>query len=411
MSEVPKSSTEIRKVPSKSELLTRTSREVGLYRNKNIEVLLSKLETGTLDNFDGELVKLLEATLKEGNYKKTLLAVVVPYFERLTGAVAPTITGIWGGFRIADAGKEFADSYVKEDVVNKGRRLLDFLMLNETGLFDVEGDDWIETLQGWFNEVKIWLAERTNKVVRQFGGALVEGMASSVGFTAGWISYPFAAVGGYLGTSFLVGGGIGVAREMKKSSGFEQIAEYVERSERMVNEDVRSEDGTDPRHDLIVLHGRIAEDPNRLGHKLKNEDWLRLSAAVRNARVSILREKTQVPEIIMSKEVRDVLGRQAELIDRLVESGGEIANEDLVMATEIISQYDGALDRDTSAVERRFINYNSAYAKTIRYSQAFVREGIRGTGIPLVVKTVGKLLNISSRLGVPGTGILRRNKK
>lgn len=392
--------------PPIDELKRKAAGERALYRNRDIETLLNKLENEVLDRFDGELVNFMADVLKRGNYKLTFRA-LIPYIEKPFVAVSPKLAGFLAGLRIGDLGQEWAGSYVKEDMVAKGRVLMNKLMPDGKGFFNIENDGSIwDTIQSWWNNMQEKAEKLIQETITKFGNMLVEGMATGVGATAGLVSYPFMAVGGYLGSSFVIGGSIGVLREIKKSAGFEQIAPFVERSEKMISNGVKNEDGTDPRHDLIVLHKKISEDPRRMGHKLANEEWMILSAAVRRARVDILREKTRTPDIILSPNARREMKTQSQVVGRIIENSEGIADADMEMAVSILAQYDTMLDRDTDRTDRDFVNYNASYYKSIRYSQAFVREGVRGTGLPLVVKSLQRILNVA----VKGPAGLRLGK-
>lgn len=430
-------------LPTGQELLDQAAQESRLSGDENITVLIEKLDRGILDSFDGETIALLEKVLKDNN-SRNLLHGIRPYLEAAVGALGPKLAGIWGGYEGGGIAMKWGEKYVNEAVRHQGRELIQAAALKEAGLFDANQGiagtvmQWLknaetasdssffqslaegthkalEAVISKLNELYIYVAHLINQAVQDGGTLIVGGMAKTGGFAAGVMSYPAGAIGGYLGVSFLAGAGISTYREVKRSSGFEQIDEYVQSSEKMIENGVKNEDGSDPRQELIVLHKKILADAKQMGHDLKNEEWLTLAAAVRKARVSILREKIGAgfKDRIVPPAARQELEKWAGLSEKIisvVDIENDIAEADLEAAAEILQQFNAQLAADLNPVEKSVYNYNSNLEKAKRYAQAFVSGGLNGTGLPVFLKVMAKLMNFTARRAIPGAGLILKKK-
>lgn len=374
------------RMPAVSELRSKVNREKELVGDRDVEILFDKLERTGLDRFDGELISLLERVIKENNYR-TVVGELAKFFYPYIETIAPKVAGWFSFWEGAQWGKEFITTYVTENLKQQGKDALSTILFEETG---------------FLASIKRMINEAVDKVA----STLINTMAGGAGGMAGIAAYIPSGIAGYLGGSFITGGSLGVFREMKRSSGFEIIGGYIEKSERMIESDIPNEDGTDPRQDLIVLHKRILNDPKRMGHKLKNEDWLKFAAAVRRARVDILRDKTKAPDIIADAEARQSLEAQSRVTDQIIEIQSEIAEVDMEMAAEILNQYQTQLARELRPAEKRIINYNDAIHRAQRYVNAFVREGMNGTGLPFLLRVVRSAGRTVIGASVPGSRVI-----
>ena len=160
----------------------------------------------------------------------------------------------------------------------------------------------------------------------------------------------------------------------------------------MIPEQKRNEDGSDPRLALIALHERIAKDPKLLGYRLNNREWVVFVAAVRSARVDLLREKTRVPEIIVSEEVLSGLERQKKIIDAFISAQTEIAEEDVTLAENILIQFESKISAESQPLITKQDEMLKIHKVMARYSRRIGRGALEGTGIPLLSRMASSFL-------------------
>jgi Trp operon repressor len=412
------------------------------------------------DSFDGRTIKLLEDVLVSKD-RAAVTRAVLPiaaagggwFYKRILTPIVPKVLGAYGGLEGASEGMDWAHKYVTKDVAARGETLIRKAVLEESGIFDphkgIAGtiSNWlasaekltnvpqdspgfsggvleglrglaqqathdaaegahatVEQLIKWINELWIFVSHIINLAVQNGGKIIVDGMAEAGGLLAGPVGYTGGAIGAYLGVSFVAGAGFEIASEIKRSAGFEQMGEYVDRSEQMIKTGQKNEDGSDPRHELMVLEQRIMEDPNHLGHKLSNEEWLHFAAAVRNARVSLLKEKiSHQDNILHTPEEQQELSRRAEIISQFVDDQNSIADADEELATKILDGFNRAVVRESRSAEEKVYNYNSVKEKAKRYGRAFARGGLNGTGIVPFMRTTAKFAARATKLAIPGS--------
>lgn len=211
-----------------------------------------------------------------------------------------------------------------------------------------------------------------------------------------------AGIIGYILGSGAIGGTIAVVQEKRKKNSF---AFYEPLMERVMNypdhENGRDEDENiedpgavdqDPRVELIHAFNQILEEPDKSKYHFTKEEWLRFAASVREARVSLLREKTESPDVAIP-ELTTGLAKQEKIVDdiawnRFTKQQAGLAEADSNLAADILTQYDRALEKDLSPVERRYAAENTSFKNLARYSKTFVRGGIKATGLPTIWKAV-----------------------
>ncbi len=352
-------------------------------KSPDAQTLLAKLESGSLDNFDGNIVRFLQEVLSDKN-RTSLLTKLNKIMPSFLLALGPKAAGVLGAIKGAEFGKQYAHEKTAEYVTGRGSEYLSALLLNEK--------NWLLDEAGWFANFEKAINQKLhsailgiNEVVREKATSVITEVAEKTGGFAGELAEIPSGIAGYLAGSALTGSVLGVFREIRRSSGFAKIAEIIGKSDRMISADEKT--GTeDPRLELLVLQRKIIEDPKRLDHKLKNEEWLRLAVAVRAAKSDLLREKTIVPSIIASQEIKDALEKQRAIVEAIITGQGGLSEIDRETAAEILSQFDNQLAEDVDPLEKRFKNHNGIYRKLGRYSRAFVVSGFNATGIPLLWK-------------------------
>lgn len=356
---------------------------------KGADVVLAKLERESLDVFDGESIRLLEATLKDKN-KITLLTVINEALPSIFSALGPRAAGVFAYFQAAEFGKKYASDKARRYVTAQGQEYLAKILFDENG--------WLATVKKKVNE------ELQQKII-----PLIDDLAQKAGELAGSIAEVPSGVAGFLVASGVTGGIIGVYREAKRSRGFEYIGEKIDRSNKMVKtkiiepeeKDSKKKKPDDPRLSLLVLQRKILEHPKRMGHKLKNEEWLQMVLAARAAKIDLLREKTAAPAIVTSPEVGRELAHQARLAEAIIADQAALTEIDREATTEILSQFDRLLNDEMDPIEKRFKNYNSLGKKTLRYGAAFATSGLEATGIPLLWRVTRFSAKVVRRIVLP----------
>jgi len=217
-------------------------------------------------------------------------------------------------------------------------------------------------------------------------------LASSVASVPG-------AISGWATGSGLAGGALEVAKEMNRATGFGRLQEFIKSSDAQVLENrppLAGED--DPRFALLALEERLRA-PDRAQFALSNKEWVLFCAAVHRARASLLRERTRAPTIAMNKELRTAGERQTELVERIIDANVGQEAIDRELAASLLSQFDSGLDRETAHYHERFATMNSTREKIDRYGRAFVRGGIRATGLPLLCGVASTAVGVTARVG------------
>jgi len=423
-----------RKIQSKLKVLRlQVGGNKELQANTHAGILLRKLESlesggEILDNFDGQTIKLLNQTLGLEKHRPIMdsLRPLVRFGNKwLIGPAfvftAPKVAGYFGGEKGGEMVSDWATNLIHQKIVAQGDAAIQKVLLQETGIVNqsqgAQGmiGQLLEKAQQLTNDAYVYAAQSINLAVQNGGKFIVEEMAKLGGSVAGTVMWPVGAIGGYLVVSFGVGGVIGLVNEHRQSSGFEPIFERIKKSEKMIKDGERNKDKSDPRTELIVFEDKLLSDPKRMGYtRVTNVEWLSFAVAVRNARVSILRDKTggmtaedpkDRPQNILvdaDDSVRRELERKAEVVKRFIDAHEGIAEADEQLAGRILEQYCSSLEDDKRLVEGKVRNRNTFLKRSTRYSWACVKGGMNGTGVPLVVKTTAQVLRGLARITTLG---------
>ncbi|HEY4520618.1 MAG TPA: hypothetical protein VJJ72_02340 [Candidatus Paceibacterota bacterium] len=373
-------------------------------QNPDAAILLKELASGELPAFDRTNLELLERAIKDGN-KATILKGLHKGSGVLQG-VGPKVVGILSVPKSMEIGQEYVDEAVTEATKEKAIEILDNIAINITVpdlpsyKFESEWLQWLNTLQEYVNKLvndieawyKVAVEQKVNEKIQEFSAKAADVISTTSGDVIGWLAQFPAGVLGYLATSAFAGGTIGGTREWLRATGFQDISKAIEDSQRMIQEKKRNEDGSDPRLALIALHERIAKDPKLLGYRLNNREWVVFVAAVRSARVDLLREKTRVPEIIVSEEVLSGLERQKKIIDAFISAQTEIAEEDVTLAENILIQFESKISAESQPLITKQDEMLKIHKVMARYSRRIGRGALEGTGIPLLSRMASSFL-------------------
>lgn len=356
-----------------------------------------QIEVPTL-NFDAPCEELLEKVYKDKT--KAYILKSLNHGSGIIEGLGPKIAGIMAAPEAAKIGSEYVEKAVNEASKEKVVDVLSHVAINinvpdlPTYQFQSEWLQWLNTLQSMINKLindieawyKVVVEAKVNEKIQEYSSAAAQAIANASGTVAGYVAYLPAGAAGYLATSAMAGAVVSGGREYLRASSFKDIAPKVEAAERMIKDKVKNPDGTDPRLDLIALHERISEDPKLLGYKLTPKEWLALSEAVRAVRVDLLREKTAAPEIVASPEVVSALERQKRIIEAFVNSQKEIADEDIYLALEILSQFEYQVATEAIPFMAKQDKESEPIEKMIRYARRMGRGAMEGTGLPMLYR-------------------------
>lgn len=391
-------------------------------QEKNVDILLKKLETGvSCDIFDGSTIKLLDEVLWDAK-KKSILELKV--FRSVAEWIASKMAGVGVGVLAMEEGSKYASEIAKgylrekmlleigsnktsipkevtETIVSTGDQTNFLLAMREAA------SSLVSTANAALTQVKEKVQDVGTTAVNYVSETFINNIA---GPTTEMLSKPPLAVGGFLLGAGVVGGGISVVRAMRERSGFEPIAKMIQKSDEFIENGRTSEDGRDPRLELIAYFENISEDPKHIGHKLSQEEWLMLAGAVRMARASILRDMTHAPRIVAEAQAEEAMSRQERIVEDIIQNQQDLAEADMKLATEILAQFGEHLGKDLDPIKQKF-KYNDTFLPKIgAYSKAFIRGGFDATGIPMAWRMVVFGLSSAHNIATGGT-ILKVAKK
>ncbi|OGI60092.1 hypothetical protein A2641_02895 [Candidatus Nomurabacteria bacterium RIFCSPHIGHO2_01_FULL_37_25] len=364
-------------------------------QRRHEEILLEKLEIGgNCDLFDGSTLELLGKILQDTE-EKGLMRLKV--FNNVINWIVPKMAGVGTGAVAMDEGSKYAAEIAKGYLREK--MLLEVGSKNvpmpskavETITQQVTQTDFFGTLRDTVNSIantaQAALVHATEKV--QEGGAMAVNYASETfinniaGPTTEMLSKPPLAVGAFLLGAGIVGGGLSMIHTMRERSGFGLIDNLIQKSYEFIENGKISEDSHDPRLDLIAYFKNVSEDPKHLGHKLSQEEWLIFAGSVRAARASVLHDMTQAPRIVVGEEVKEGINRQEKIVEDIVSNQQALAESDIALATEILSQFGEHLGKDIDPIKQKLKYDNNLLPKISLYSKVFIRGGFDATGIPM----------------------------
>ena len=347
-------------------------------------ILLRKLSEALegqegLDKFDGESVELLRQVLKEDD-KGIIAKRLSKAFPGIFAFVAPKAAGILTGM----AGAQEGSNIVAHSTANMLAR---HLMADEAGIFS--------GIQKFSNDTLV--VPFINSVAR------LTGEVASI--PAGILAY-------FIGAG-IAGGSVAVWRERKRSQGFEPIGELIDRlakfeslreregkkragasrgnnKEKQEEEEEEEEDKIegDPRLQIIRLIEQYVKNPEAR-RKLANEEWVQLVSAGRRARVSLMREYTKSPRIVINPEARRALGQQEELAEQIIRSR-KLAEVDLIAAGELLEEFNEEARSDAERESLGELEPRGERERLWNYAQVFVTEGYNTSGLPIFLRLVGR---------------------
>src|SRR3989338_8675509 len=349
-------------------------------QRRHEEILLEKLEIGgNCDLFDGSTLELLGKILQDTE-EKGLMRLKV--FNNVINWIVPKMAGVGTGAVAMDEGSKYAAEIAKGYLREK--MLLEVGSKNvpmpskavETITQQVTQTDFFCTLRDTVNSIantaQAALVHATEKV--QEGGAMAVNYASETfinniaGPTTEMLSKPPLAVGAFLLGAGIVGGGLSMIHTMRERSGFGLIDNLIQKSYEFIENGKISEDSDDPKH---------------LGHKLSQEEWLIFAGSVRAARASVLHDMTQAPRIVVGEEVKEGINRQEKIVEDIVSNQQALAESDIALATEILSQFGEHLGKDIDPIKQKLKYDNNLLPKISLYSKVFILGGFDATGIPM----------------------------
>ena len=315
------------------------------------EVILDKLTTGKLDRFDGEAVELLSKvlhdenrvgmleTLKEGSTDLALWA----------GAVlGPKIAGVGGGGVAA----EFGSGAISEKITAWASAQL----VEKLGSIWAQAD----SLQDFLAAVSA-VSETLSKIP--------------------------LGIAGYLGASMATGAGLEMMREYRRSGDFATLQEYMDKSRGLIRDEEGQSADRDPRLDLIALQRMIAEDPNQLGYDaVDNAEWMNFVGAVREAKISLVRDKLQLPEVVRDPAILKSLELDVARIEKFLIGQERLTEVDMDAVTQILERFECVIEPQVAESQQRLEKYSGIIAKIRRYGGAALNGALNGTGLPTLWK-------------------------
>lgn len=341
-------------------------------RNPDALILLHKLTAKLegregLDSFDGASVRLLGEVLQNDDR-----SLILKHIARSYPGILAFLTPKAGGALTALVGSKMGSSWA---VHAAAKAIATTVLLNERGILGAAKRAANETL--------------IIPVIESIAGLV--GSAASIAF--GILAY-FVGAG-------LIGGTLGVMRERRKETGFEPLRELIDNlreSESAGN--FKGEDGNDLRLKLVELVHRYSED-TASRRNLTNDEWLRLVAAARRARVSLIEENTAPTMIIADPTIRRYLEEQKGIVDKITHRWEDLRDADLETAEEILAQFERHIDNETQGIPLGAAEQRSQGERLRAYAAAFVREGYRASGIPLFLNLTSLGLKSVNKISKP----------
>jgi hypothetical protein len=378
------------------------------FTDPDTQRLLAQLEAGEDSTaFDKQSVDLLRQVITDKNKASLIL-----HFTKLGLFMADKFGHILGGVASAYGAAEVGRAYVTHQVRTEllSRFLIDKAkLLLDANPAKISEDEILagvrQALADFFSSTKDVVNAGTGKIVDAVNTSVVrptvETTASFLGEVA---SYPAGAMG-WFGGSALTGGLIQTGLAYKRRASFSRLEEFIKKSETVIASGSLGDQAVDPRVVLIELEKQIALNPNQQGYKLNNEEWIQFCSAVRRAKVSLLKEKTKIPEItVSSPELTALLERQRKLVECIVEANRGISQADQTEIAKILEKLATANLSEQQKAGVMLDQQNRTLAKLGYYSKAFVSGAWSSTGIPLAWKLgkgIGKATRYVAKKFVP----------
>ncbi len=406
-------------------------------QESHVRVLTEQLETGSTSHFDAELVSLLQE-ISESKEKSRIASTLVNTGLVTLRSVGSKIAGIFGALEAGIQTKQYvareASEYLSEHMYLTSDSVKSLPSKAATSITETAQEaekhmhpDVAGGFRDLFGAIKDTVKDitgATKDTIEGAGGkemldatkeAIVSGTGKGVDSTvdgvnqllhpaidaasetAGWTSYLPAAAIGYMLASGIVGGIAGVLKERKDRNSFDHVKPLIDRVWTFNKENVENSE-QDPRIELVVVFNQMKNEPNKSKYSLTKEEWLLLATATREARCSLLREKTKAPEITLGIEKKS-LETKSDIVERIISNTQySLAEEDMNLAREILVQYDNRLTQDMQPLEKQNALENKMSRKIVRYSKTFVQSGLKSTGLPTLWKGVKIPLKLGRRL-------------
>jgi hypothetical protein len=408
--------------------------------DKQAALLLEQLEKGEATHFDARLVESLDA-VKSNKDKSRILSFLIDKGLITLRSLGSKVAGVYGALEAGAMSQKYfaqrASQYLSDRflidpasvkalpsqaansvseaarsategmnpaVVNDFKDMFrsakdalgDAAKATKDMITDAGGGDILKSGADILTSAKDAISSGTSKgvdaTVDQVNQVVIQPTIDTTAEAAGWTTYLPAAAIGYLVTSGVVGGVAEVMKERKEETSFTRVQALIDK---VWNFDPHEE--PDPRLELIGTFKEISDSPDKKKYSFSKEEWLRFAAAAREARCSLLRDKTKAPEITLGIEKKG-LEKKAAATELIIKAQEALAQEDIAFATEILAQYDEGLERDLQPFERRRALEKKLGSKLARYTKAFAHGALQGTGLPVVWKGVKMTAKAGRRL-------------
>ncbi|MBI3632503.1 MAG: hypothetical protein HY225_03580 [Candidatus Vogelbacteria bacterium] len=362
--------------------------------DKNIAILQNKLENGTLDLFDKNSVTLLARVMNNPQKAGLLERIARGTATHVVEKITPIVSGIAGvemGIKIGhdlikSAAMKYMSGFLPSAIANKeAHEFIKVVTTDQTATgISAAWEGFKEYVVKPAAQLSQEGLSKTAETAGRGTDVIISKSAEGIGQVA---QIPTGAIGWLVGSA-LVGGTIGVYKEMREASSFAPLAKMIEESK--INPDARLS--------LIVMEKKIVEDRNMMGFKLSRDEWLTFISSVRDAKISILKEKTALSKIVADPTnlyYKQWVENHRSLVDSICDGQKRIAETDRQMSTQILAQFNKnktnmvnefntSLEIDLSPVQKQLAGYHSLSDKTLRYGKAFMDGALNATGLPML---------------------------